>query len=310
MAVPKYPDILKESDWNKNKGNLAKLAGETGVGAQMKVVAAKFADVDWGLFDVRTALKGGATADKAKQALVLAQGAYDKKVKPLITEIDKLAKKADEAQKKFKASKTIPKSSAEHAAKVVTAAKLFSAQAKAVNGEFDAFEKVMDAATVEDAVGTAWFENLGRVSFFRNGDVLKWCQTLELAISADDGLVDSEVQSTLADAYKETQLFKTAVAKLMAARDKRFEKRAAIKNVAKIWRDASDSFFVMKPGIMGLHRAVAVRQNELAGSKEKYEIWAKAHKDALNLHKKVERILFDEEPKLNALDEYIDRIDN
>lgn len=308
MAIPKYPAVLTEANWNKNKGLLAKVAGETGVGAQMKVVKARFDDVKWEMFDVRTALKGGATADEATLALSAAKGAYEKRVKPLIVEIDKLARKAEDAEKKFKAAKTIPKSSTEHAAKVKTAARLLSAQVKAVNGEFAAFEKVVSTATVEDAIGAAWFERLARVSFYKNTDVLEWTRTLELAISADDGRVDPEVQSTLADSAKEMQIFKNAVTKLLAARDKRFEKRAAIKNVAKLWREASDSFFVMKPGIMGLHRSVAVRQNQLAGSKEKFQLWEASRRDALVLHRKVERILFDEEPNINALDEHIDEI--
>ncbi len=31
MPLPDYPNILKEADWQKNKGALAKAAGETGV---------------------------------------------------------------------------------------------------------------------------------------------------------------------------------------------------------------------------------------------------------------------------------------
>ena len=207
--------------------------------------------------DVRraTALKGGATADEATLALQAAKGAYEKRVKPLIVEIDKLAKKAEDAEKKFKAAKSVPKSSAEHAAKVETAAKLLSAQVKAVNGEFAAFEKVATASTVEDAIGAAWFERLARVTFYRNSDVVQWTKTLGLAVSADDGLMDSEVQDTLADAAKELEVFKAAVAKLQAARDKRFERRAAIKNVAKIWQEASD--FV--PGDEARHHGPAPR---------------------------------------------------
>jgi hypothetical protein len=309
MATPKYPDVLLEANWNKNKGLLAKAAGETGVGAQMKLVKVKFDDIKWEMFDVSKTLKGGADADQATVALSAARGAYEKRVKPLIIEIDKLAKKAEDAEKKFKASKTIPKASGEHAAKVKTAAKLLSAQVKALNGEFAAFEKVVESATVEDAVGAAWFDRLARVRFYQDSDVLKWARTMELAISAGDGQMDGEIEKILSDAHKEIQLFKSVVVKLQAARDKRFEKRAAIKNVAKLWRDASDAFFVMKPGVMGLHRAVAVRQNQLAGSKDKFQAWARDHRDALALHAKVEKIFFDEEANLNALDEHIDQID-
>lgn len=309
MAIPKYPEILTDRNWQKNKGLFAKAAGETGVGAQMKVVQKKFGEINWEMFDVRTALKGGASADQASLALSTARGAYEKRVKPLVAEIDKLYKQAEDAEKKFRAAKTIPKSASEHAAKVKAAAKLFSAQVKAVNGEFAAFEKVVVAATVEDAVGAAWFDDLERVRFYRNSDVLRWCRTAELAISADDGKPDSEIEKILDDAEKEVQLFKSIAAKLQAARDKRFEKRAAIKNVAKLWHDASDAFMVMKPGIMGLHRAVAVRQNQLAGTKEKYTAWAQKYRSALELHARVERLLFDEETLINRLDEHIDRIE-
>lgn len=309
MAIPKYPEILTDRNWQKNKGLFAKAAGETGVGAQMKIVEKKFGEIKWEMFDVRTALKGGANADQANLALSTARGAYEKRVKPLVVEIDKLYKKAEDAEKKFRASKTIPKSAGDHAGKVKAAAKLLSAQVKAVNGEFAAFEKVVEAATVEDAVGAAWFEDLERVRFYRNSDVLKWCRTDELAISSADGKPDGEIEKILDDAEKEVQLFKSIAAKLQAARDKRFEKRAAIKNVAKLWREASDAFMVMKPGIMGLHRAVAVRQNQLAGTKERYQAWAEKYSAALELHTRVERILFDEEALINRLDEHIDRIE-
>ena len=115
------------------------------------------------------------------------------------------------------------------------------------------------AADERPAVPLYTNDDLERVRFYRNSDVLRWCRTAELAISADDGKPDSEIEKILDDAEKEVQLFKSIAAKLQAARDKRFEKRAAIKNVAKLWHDASDAFMVMKPGIMGLHRAVAVR---------------------------------------------------
>ena len=309
MAIPKYPDILTDRNWQKNKGLFAKAAGETGVGAQMKIVEKKFGEIKWEQFDVRTALKGGANADEANLALSTARGAYEKRVKPLVVEIDKLYKKAEDAEKKFRASKAIPKSAGDHAGKVKAAAKLLSAQVKAVNGEFAAFEKVVAAATVEDAVGAAWFDDLEKVRFYRHSDVLRWCRTEELAISSADGKRDGEIEKILDDAEKEVQLFKSIAAKLQAARDKRFEKRAAIKNVAKLWRDASDAFMVMKPGLMGLHRAVAVRQNQLAGTKERYQAWAEKYSAALELHTRVERILFDEEALINRLDEHIDRIE-
>lgn len=48
-----FPEILTNRHWQKNKGLLAKAAGETGVGSQMDKVQVAFKAVDWKKFDAR-----------------------------------------------------------------------------------------------------------------------------------------------------------------------------------------------------------------------------------------------------------------
>src|SRR5260221_5633672 len=76
MAIPKILPILTETEWNKNKGAIAKLAGETGIGALMKQVKKDYDAVHWGFFDVQRALKSGVSPEVAKHALETAKAEY------------------------------------------------------------------------------------------------------------------------------------------------------------------------------------------------------------------------------------------
>ena len=40
--IPQYPDLLTQRHWDSNKGKIAKMAGHTGIGDQMKATAAAF----------------------------------------------------------------------------------------------------------------------------------------------------------------------------------------------------------------------------------------------------------------------------
>jgi len=257
---------------------------------------------------VRKALAGGATGAQANEGYMDAYNEFTKKVKPLATKVGELHAKAVTAETTFKSSKLIPTSSLAHVTKVKDAAKLFEAQLLTVKSELEAFNKAAALPTVEDSVGADWFNKLNRVKFYTNARVVAWTTNADLAISAGDGKVNSELKAIQADAKAELAVFKDRVAKLNALKTKRLEKKAGIKQAATLWREASDSFLVMKPGIQGIHRSWAVTQTQLAGKKEKFTTWEEQHGSAMALHKEVERILHQEEMLINPLDEHIDEI--
>ena len=64
MAIPTYPVILTQADWNKKKGLFAKMAGETGLGALMLQTETLYKAVDWNKFDVRKVLAGLTSAEE------------------------------------------------------------------------------------------------------------------------------------------------------------------------------------------------------------------------------------------------------
>jgi hypothetical protein len=310
MAIPPYPVILTQADWNKKKGLFAKAAGETGLGALMTECERQYKAVAWTKLDVRKALAGGATGAQAQEGYMEAYNEFTKKVKPLATKVTELQTKAGVTETKFRNTKTIPSSSTAHVTKVKEAAKLFSAQLLTVKAELDAFQTAAAHPTVEDSVGTDWFLKLNRIKFYTNARVLAWTSNAELPISAEDGKVNSELKQIQTDAKAELAVFKDRVAKLNALKTKRLEKKAGIKQAATLWREASDAFLVMKPGIQGIVRSWAVTQNNLVGrdGRAKIETWERQHANAMALHKEVERILHQEEVLINPLDEHIDEI--
>lgn len=309
MAIPQYPIILTQADWNKKKGLFAK-AKETGLGALMTECERQYKAVAWNKLDVRKALAGGATGLQANEGYMDAYNEFMKKVKPLATKVGELEAKATTTETTFRTSKLIPSSSTAHVTKVKEAAKLFEAQLLMVKSELDAFNKAAVLPTVEDSVGSDWFLKLGRVKFYTNARVLAWTTNAELAISAGDGQVNGELKNIQEDAKKELAVFKDRIAKLNALKSKRLEKKAGIKQAATLWREASDAFLVMKPGIQGIVRSWAVTQNQLAGKdgKAKIDAWEHQHASAMALHKEVESILHQEETLINPLDEHIDQI--
>jgi len=311
MAIPAYPVILTQADWNKKKGIMAKLnVRETGLGALMADCERQYKAVAWDKLDVRKALAGGVTGAKAQEGYMAAYNEFTKKVKPLATKVGELQTKAGATETTFRNTKTIPSSTTAHVGKIKEAAKLFEAQLLTVKAELDAFEKASALPTVEDSVGAEWFLKLNRVKFYTNARVLAWTTNADLALSAADGKVNSELKQIQTDAKAELAVFKDRVTKLNALKSKRLEKKAGIKQAATLWREASDAFLVMKPGIQGIVRSWAVTQNSLVGKdgRSKIEAWEHEHANAMALHKEVERILHQEEVLINPLDEHIDQI--
>jgi hypothetical protein len=128
MAAKTIPTILTDADWQKKKGAIAKMAGETGLGAAMKALAVEWKKVDWAELDPDDAwMKSGLKKNPANyDKLFQAAKSEHSKVEGVRVKVKALRDLADKTEKKFKASKLIPSSSTQHVGKIkVTADQLW-----------------------------------------------------------------------------------------------------------------------------------------------------------------------------------------
>jgi hypothetical protein len=127
---PAIPPILTRADWDKKKGVFAKMSGKTGIGEECAKVAQLYKDVKWDRFDLPARRT---TVMKNWRDDTFTKGNWDKllneaknetltSLAKLSTELYKLRDLCLATEKKFKASKTIPKSSTEHVKKMADAA--------------------------------------------------------------------------------------------------------------------------------------------------------------------------------------------
>ena len=120
MPLNTYPVILTETDWNNNKGVIAKMAGETGIGAALKAVKDEWDKVDWNKVDpliARNHVTEKFTLATVDKMMVVAKGEYPK-LENVQRKLTALSKLALAASVKFKASKVIAKSSADHVTRI------------------------------------------------------------------------------------------------------------------------------------------------------------------------------------------------
>ena len=127
FTKPEYPKILTKKDWDKNKGVIAKMHGETGIGAKMEAVQKLYDDVDWDAINMTGKRKNWTWGqdisqpnwDKVYNAAKAEVAGNLAKVSKALYELRDLAQ---EAQAKFKKSKTIPASSTKHVGEIATTA--------------------------------------------------------------------------------------------------------------------------------------------------------------------------------------------
>jgi hypothetical protein len=124
---PDYPKILTRKDWDKNKGVIAKMHGETGLGKKMDDVEKLFNAVDWdkiNMFahrmDWRTVT--AAAWDKVRDNSIKEVEGPLSKVSKALYELRDLAR---DVQADFKKSKTIPASSSKHVGEIAAEADAF-----------------------------------------------------------------------------------------------------------------------------------------------------------------------------------------
>ena len=127
FKIPQYPDALTNASWQKNKGLIAKAAGETGIGDLMKKAVTAYGAVDWGKFKIAEKAAGSGMSrtqqdidDAVKEAL---------KEGPKIKALDKAVRDIEVAAKKlaadWKNNKKIPAASVKYAQEISDAALAF-----------------------------------------------------------------------------------------------------------------------------------------------------------------------------------------
>jgi hypothetical protein len=121
---PEYPDCLTPQNWDKKKGVIAKMAGETGIGASLTKLKKVYDDTDWKIIQVD---------DRKPKINDFKLPEWEKMCKEAATqgvkELEKLRKAAYETRDlaketaaKFKKNKLIPKSSTALCEEIETAA--------------------------------------------------------------------------------------------------------------------------------------------------------------------------------------------
>lgn len=144
---PAWPEILTNKNWQKKKGALAKMGGETGVGEAMDQAEAAFKQVDWDQLDARTAIP--LPADRHDNKLILkkqqdAKALYNSKVEPLRKKVKEIKDAAEKCAADWKKNKLIPSASTKHAQAVADAADHFGIALKGNSSNMEAASKSFD----------------------------------------------------------------------------------------------------------------------------------------------------------------------
>jgi hypothetical protein len=305
MAAPKYPKILLQTDWDKNKGLIAKAVGTTNVGQAMKDLKKAYDGVDWDKVDSKKALAGGVTSERAKTALKEAQDEWDKKVLPLIAKASTVNTRALNAIAKYKSAKIpVPKSSVTHALNVQKAAVTFEQELRNVRKEVDKFKTVKKSDTVETVVGREWFARVMRVELHDHPDMLAFANARGATLGLN-GKVDPELA-------KHHKAFKDNMAKwgramneLQALRPKKMERAAAIKTTLNVWLEATDAFFPMAGGTQASLGLWVDRLKRLVGERN-FRQWIQANQELWATAEEAGETMTSLAPDLMKLGEHIE----
>ena len=144
---PAWPEILTNRNWQKKKGALAKMGGETGVGDAMDEAEAAFKQVEWDQFDARSAIPF--PADRHDNKLILkkqqdAKKLYNSKVEPLRKKVKEIKDVAEKCAADWKKNKLIPSASTKHAQAVADAADHFGIALKGNSSNMEDASKSFD----------------------------------------------------------------------------------------------------------------------------------------------------------------------
>jgi hypothetical protein len=147
VPKPIIPVILTVADWNAKKGVIAKMAGETGIGAALAKLKVEFDKAPWDVLDPDLAYSANTKTGKGTLALAQKLGAIaiskQNTLEPTRKELQAIKTLTESIEKKWKASKIIPSSSTAHVGKMKVAADQFmvALNANSRKGVWDAEEK-------------------------------------------------------------------------------------------------------------------------------------------------------------------------
>ena len=138
-SLPVLSPTLTNTDWQKKKGKIAKMAGSTGIGPALKKVEASFKKVDFEKFDAKMAcmskkLRNEAGLEAARKA---ATAEYRSRVVSLRSEIDAVRKVTKKTADEWKKKKTIPSSSRKHVEQVYATADKLWIELKSLDNYFE-----------------------------------------------------------------------------------------------------------------------------------------------------------------------------
>ncbi len=315
----KYPSSLTPAYWEKHKGAVAKMAGKTGVTEALKALAKKYEDVKWHVVDPTTGISRAKTAEELNKFKKSAEEEYYSAGDAFYKELQKAKKVLDDTHDKFGKNKLIPKKSTDLVGEMVNEAKALDLSYKKLSVDFKQFDLALSKLggskssegelPLEEYFGNDWFTLLAKFKWHKHANVVAFCSNKVMTLSAADGQPNATLAGFQSAALAELKSFVTNLGVLTAARTKPFEKKKAVQFVKKHFYEMSDSMMVMKPGMQALIRQWAVKQSDLAVTKEalvKYEN-TKEGKAAMLIQKGCEQLLVQDEVIMNKLEERVDK---
>jgi len=203
FTPPEYPDCLTPQNWNKKKGVIAKMAGETGIGASLSHLKAVYDGTDWKIIQVDDRkpkindfklpewekMCKEAAAEGVKELAKLRKAAYETR---------DLAK---ETAVKFKKNKLIAKSSVDLCEEIATAADQLG-----VGCNPNSISGFIDAAYQS---GRAWLDLT--VKLMKDGGLGKAINNVKASLDGLDSPPDWKKQSIFSKTRQVTQILGNAV---------------------------------------------------------------------------------------------------
>lgn len=313
-----YPAKLSPAYWDKHKGAVAKMAGKTGVGEALKALVKKYEGVNWSVIDPTTGISRAKTAEELAKYKKAAQEEYYGAGESFYKEIEKARKVLDDVHDKFTKNKLIPQKSTDLVGDMLNEIKSLDLNFKKLSVDFKQFDVALsklgqgageEELPLEDYFGSSWFNLLEKFKWHKNANVVAFCSNKIMTLSAKDGQPSAELTRLQSAALSELKVFVTNHGALTAARKKPFKKKAAVQFVKKHYYELSSSMMVMKPGMQGIIREWAVKQSDLAGTKEVLASYqnSKTGTAAMLIQKACEQLLVQEEVAMNKLEEVVDR---
>lgn len=271
------PVLLTEASWSQKKGTIAKIAGETGIGAQLKKVAAAYDRVDWKKFDAKEMAKTVQTPQDVDAALEEAKKHFAGFVEPLRAELVKTRNLAKKVAADF-AKKALLKSSAAAPNNIAEAADAFFIELKSMDAEYAAILKLKDSVKMVDvdALVPNWFwGELDKITWFKAPAVVKFATDPSFAINLGTGKPDpslAEIQKVakqrLVDAINAMKVAKATQGKTIKKGEVATKLCASINAVC-------DNFSTMGPPNSG----------ELGGIRGLLGYWVNIQSDATRTEK-------------------------